>query len=129
MRSDGLASFRLASFRTASFLFVIALAALTASGCQTAPRGAGREPAVERPARPRPEKWARHIPDKPGLRNLHQVSDSLYRGAQPEDEAFAELKGMGIRTVINLRTFSSDRTERTQCKRNELEYVHITTQA
>jgi protein tyrosine/serine phosphatase len=39
------------------------------------------------------------------------VSDTLYRGAQPEDEGWAELRKMGIRTVVNLRLTHSDRDE------------------
>ena len=74
----------------------------------------------------RPEKWARPIAGKPGLSNFHQVSDTLYRGAQPEQEGFAELKKMGIKTVVNLRTFNSDRD---QCKEAGLDYVKISMQA
>ena len=47
----------------------------------------------------------------PGLPNLHKVSDSLYRGAQPTAEGMRRLKAMGIRTVVNLRSFHSDRDE------------------
>ncbi len=45
------------------------------------------------------------------LPNLHKVSDILYRGAQPEAVGFKKLKEMGIKTVINLRKFHSDRDE------------------
>ncbi len=58
--------------------------------------------------------------------NLHQVSDILYRGAQPDDEGFAELKKLGIKTVVNLRSLHSDRSE---CKEAELDYVKIACQA
>jgi protein tyrosine/serine phosphatase len=33
----------------------------------------------------------------------------LYRGAQPTAEGFAELKKMGIKTIVSLRSFNSDR--------------------
>jgi len=46
--------------------------------------------------------------DRPGLPNLHKVTDRLYRGAQPTAEGFVELQRMGIKSVINLRTFHSD---------------------
>ena len=78
------------------------------------------------PARVRPASWAQPMPGRPGLPNLHRVTDWLYRGAQPEDEGFAELKAMGIKTVVNLRTFHSDRDH---CEQNGLDYVHITVQA
>jgi protein tyrosine/serine phosphatase len=58
----------------------------------------------------RPEKWAVKL-DKPGLENFHQVTTNLYRGAQPTTEGAAQLKAMGIKTVINLRSFHSDKDE------------------
>jgi protein tyrosine phosphatase (PTP) superfamily phosphohydrolase (DUF442 family) len=48
--------------------------------------------------------------DIPGVANFAKVSDTLYRGAQPTAEGFKELKRMGIRTVVSLRTTSSDRS-------------------
>ena len=44
-----------------------------------------------------------------GVPNLHKVSETLYRSAQPTAEGMANLKAMGIETVINLRSFHSDR--------------------
>jgi len=57
---------------------------------------------------PAAEPWAQPL-GKPGLKNLHRVSKDLYRGAQPTTEGFRQLKAMGVRTVVNLRSFSSDR--------------------
>ncbi len=74
----------------------------------------------------RPEEWAVAMGNRPGLSNFFRVSDQLYRGAQPEDEGFAELQSLGVKTVVNLRTMHSDRD---QCQEAELEYVHITVQA
>jgi len=50
----------------------------------------------------RPTKWAQPI-EKPGLPNLHRVAPCLYRGAQPTAQGMAELKKMGVKTVVNLR--------------------------
>jgi protein tyrosine phosphatase (PTP) superfamily phosphohydrolase (DUF442 family) len=58
----------------------------------------------------RPAHWA--IPmQMVGVPNLHKVSDTLYRSAQPSAEGMKNLKAMGIETVINLRSFHSDRDE------------------
>jgi hypothetical protein len=63
--------------------------------------------ATPAPTAARPAKWA--IPlQKPGLANFFKVSDILYRGAQPEAKGFAELAGLGIKTVVNLEIFHSD---------------------
>jgi protein tyrosine/serine phosphatase len=47
--------------------------------------------------------------DPPGVPNFHRVDEGLWRGAQPTAEGFRNLERMGVRTVVNLRTFHSDR--------------------
>jgi len=66
-------------------------------------------------------KWATPI-EREGLPNFHKVSEDLYRGAQPTAEGMQELKKLGIKTVINLRAFHSDRDE---IGETELDYEHI----
>ncbi len=44
-----------------------------------------------------------------GVPNFYKVSDNLYRSGQPTAEGMRSLKAMGIRTVVNLRSFHSDR--------------------
>lgn len=60
--------------------------------------------------------------DVPGVGNFAKISDALYRGEQPTAEGMAGLKKMGVKTVVNLRSFSSDRSE---LKGTGLQYVHI----
>ena len=66
-------------------------------------------------------KWAERI-ELPGLPNLHKVSDDLYRGAQPTAEGMKQLKKLGIKTVVNLRSLHSDRDD---IKDTALAYEHI----
>ena len=54
--------------------------------------------------------WAHRL-EVPGVANLHKVSEELYRGAQPTAEGMRQLKKLGIKTVVNLRSFHSDREE------------------
>jgi protein tyrosine phosphatase (PTP) superfamily phosphohydrolase (DUF442 family) len=56
----------------------------------------------------RPANWAQKI-EVAGIKNCFQVTTNLYRGAQPTAEGMAHLKAMGIKTVINLRAFHSDK--------------------
>ena len=66
-----------------------------------------------KPAEPakRPANWAQPI-EMEGVPNLHKVSDSLYRSAQPTAQGMKNLKEkLGIKTVVNLRSFHSDRDE------------------
>ena len=69
----------------------------------------------------RPTRWAQPI-EIGGVPNLHKVSESLYRSAQPTAEGMRNLKAMGIETVLNLRSFHSDREEIGQ---TGLGYEHI----
>lgn len=81
--------------------------------------------AEERATRSRPAAWAVPI-ERSGLPNLHQVSPMLYRGAQPTKTGYAELKELGVRTVVNLRTFHADAAA---CRKHNLAYRHISMQA
>lgn len=38
-----------------------------------------------------------------GIKNFGRVNENFYRGAQPDAEGFAELKKLGVKTVIDLR--------------------------
>ncbi len=56
------------------------------------------------------KEWAQRL-EVPGVANLHKVSEELYRGAQPSSEGMQQLKELGIKTIVNLRSFHSDRGE------------------
>jgi tyrosine-protein phosphatase SIW14 len=87
----------------------------------TAPAVAS-ETAATRPVGPTTRTAAVPRHDIPGLPNFARVSDGLYRGGQPTAEGFAQLKKMGVKTVVNLRSFSSDRRK---LKGTGLRYAHI----
>ena len=69
----------------------------------------------------RPAQWAERIQLK-GVPNLHRVSDTLYRSAQPSAEGMKNLEATGIETIVNLRSFHSDRDK---IKKTGLAYEHI----
>jgi len=58
----------------------------------------------------RPSFWAQPI-EMAGVPNLFQVSTNLYRSAQPTGLGMQEIKREGIKTVVSLRSFHSDRDE------------------
>lgn len=66
--------------------------------------------AGEQAATNRPETWARPV-ELEGVPNLNRVSPQLYRSAQPTPEGMRNLKRLGIITVVNLRSFHTDRDE------------------
>jgi len=65
----------------------------------------------------------RVIPDIP---RFAKVSESLYRGGQPTAKGFAELRKMGVKTIISLRVFDSDRPK---LEGLGLRYLHISFKA
>jgi len=73
----------------------------------------------------RPENWAKKL-TLPGVGNFHKVSSVLYRGQQPTSDGMKALDKMGIKTVVNLRSFNSDRRE---MKDTNMLYQHITMKA
>ena len=56
----------------------------------------------------RPANWAQPI-KVIGINNCFQVTTNLYRGAQPTTAGMAHLRAMGIKTIINLRAWHSDK--------------------
>ncbi len=69
----------------------------------------------------RPASWARPV-KLDGVPNLHKVAPNLYRSAQPTAQGMKELKHMGVETIVNLRSFHSDRDE---IGKTGLGYEHI----
>jgi len=102
---------------------ILALTCLVLIGCAVLGLRTCARPVA--PSRTRAPRWARPL-ERPGLPNLHKVSDGLYRGAQPTAEGFRQLQAMGVRTVVNLRSFHSDRDEMGEA---DLQYEHITMKA
>jgi len=59
---------------------------------------------------PRPGAWAEPVFMK-GVPNLHKVDEGVYRSAQPSALGMRNLDAAGFRTVINLRSFHTDKGE------------------
>ncbi|MBI2922428.1 MAG: tyrosine-protein phosphatase [Planctomycetes bacterium] len=57
-----------------------------------------------------------------GVGNFAKVTEGVWRGEQPTAEGFATLKKMGVKTVVNLRAWHSDRDE---MKGLSLYHLHI----
>ena len=69
----------------------------------------------------RPAEWSQSLL-LAGVPNLHKVSDDLYRSAQPTCEGMSNLKKLGVETIVNLRSFHSDRA---RIGSTGLAYEHI----
>ncbi len=51
----------------------------------------------------------RGVPPSEGIRNFGKVNEELYRGAQPDLDGIRNLKRLGIKSIVNLRTSREDR--------------------
>jgi len=62
-----------------------------------------------------------------GIPNAGKISDSLYRGAQPHETGFSELKKLGITTIVDLRGENRDKAEweRRHAESLGIRFVHI----
>lgn len=58
----------------------------------------------------RPSHWARPLPSL-GIENLHCITPTLFRSAQPEHESGGVLQDLGIKTIVSLRSFNADDEE------------------
>jgi protein tyrosine/serine phosphatase len=56
----------------------------------------------------RPPQWAMPIEMK-GVPNFYRVTTTLYRSAQPTAEGMQNLKRYGIKTIVSLRAYHSDK--------------------
>jgi uncharacterized protein (TIGR01244 family) len=82
--------------------FLLSVVFATACAAQPAvapPLADEAQPAV------RPAEWAKPIDPN---RNLYQITPWLYRSTQPEQSDAAQLKKLGIRTIINFRVNHRD---------------------
>ncbi len=66
--------------------------------------------------------FAEKIEGFPGVKNLGKINENLYRGAQPTFGGLKNLKELGIKTIINLRTMHGEREE---CEELGLRYYHL----
>lgn len=91
-------------------LSLILLSSVPLSGCiKTAPLDVQQ----------RPQDWGMQIS---GKHNFYQISNTLYRSEQPDDQLLAELQKHQIGTVINLRSRDKDQEN---LGHTQLKLVHI----
>jgi tyrosine-protein phosphatase SIW14 len=57
--------------------------------------------------------------------NFGRVDATLYRGAQPEGHDYADLKALGVKTIVNLTSDDAEPTEDAMTTRAGMTYVAI----
>jgi protein tyrosine/serine phosphatase len=61
----------------------------------------------------------------PGIKNFGRINDTYYRGAQPENQDYANLAALGIRTVINLTSDDAEANEKMMVENAGMKYHQI----
>lgn len=94
-------------------LLIILAFAFQSTGCSESSSNEAIQPSAAQTGgqKATSRKLASPRDDVPGVSNFAKVSEVLYRGAQPDRQGFTELKRLGIKTIVNLRTTHSDREE------------------
>ncbi len=59
------------------------------------------------------------------IENFGQVSTTLYRGSQPQGRDYADLKSLGVKTIVNLTSDDADPNERSMAEAAGITYVPI----
>jgi len=62
------------------------------------------------PTVPRPATWAERVPSQ-HLKNFFKLDEGVFRSKQPGRAGFEELRDLGFRTVLNLRSRHTDEDE------------------
>ena len=57
--------------------------------------------------------------------NFGRVDSNLYRGAQPQGRDYADLKALGVRTIVNLTSDDADQNEKALTEAAGMRYVQI----
>ena len=57
--------------------------------------------------------------------NFGRVDSNLYRGAQPQGRDYADLKALGVRTIVNLTSDDADQNEKALTEDAGMKYVQI----
>jgi tyrosine-protein phosphatase SIW14 len=62
-----------------------------------------------------------------GIHNAGKISEFLFRGAQPKEEGFSELKKLGVTTIVDLRGENREEIDWEQSKANAygMRFVNI----
>ena len=81
----------------------------------------------------RPHTWGEALPADPGFPNLHRVTPTLYRSAQPTDAGLRRLAGQQplepgcrpVKTVVSLRLLHDDDVDPKSGAALRLERIHF----
>jgi tyrosine-protein phosphatase SIW14 len=57
--------------------------------------------------------------------NFGRVDSTLYRGAQPQGRDYADLKALGVKTIVNLTSDDAEPNERAMAEGAGMSYVQI----
>jgi tyrosine-protein phosphatase SIW14 len=59
------------------------------------------------------------------IENFGRVDSQLYRGAQPKGRDYADLKALGVKTIVDLTSDDADPNEQALTEATGMAYVHL----
>lgn len=83
----------------------------------------GHQTSTPVPQSERPLTWAQSLPDSK-IGNFYKVTDGIYRGDRPTPDDLKDLQNRGIKTLLDLEYFYTDRYNITESKTN-FKFLHI----
>jgi protein tyrosine/serine phosphatase len=83
-----------------AMLLCLSVVVIPACGGEEKPTGTTTQRAI-----------AQRLPGVAGVENFARVNPGLYRGGQPTEEGFKQLKAMGIKTIIDFRSYHSTKKQ------------------
>ena len=108
-------AFDIRSPRLAKLTTAVAIALASVVTLRAAPSGAGNGEV----------KAAVVATPRVNIDNFGRISDTFYRGAQPDGRGFAELAKLGVKTIINLTSFDALPDEPAMVAEAGMKYVAI----
>lgn len=83
----------------------------------------GYETSTPVPQSERPLTWAQPVTDSK-IDNFYKVTDGIYRGDRPTADDLIELQNLGVKTLLDLEYFHTDRYVVAESKTN-FKFLHI----
>ena len=112
-------AFDIRSPRLAKLATAVAIALASVATLRAAPSGSAA------PARNGEARAAVVATPRINIDNFGRISDTYYRGAQPDGRGFAELAKLGVKTIINLTSFDALPDEPAMVAEAGMKYVAI----
>jgi protein tyrosine phosphatase (PTP) superfamily phosphohydrolase (DUF442 family) len=117
------------ALKSRPYFRIVAILALAAAFNSLVPQKFQAQEAPAPAADPRSIRTFGEKLKVPGIPNAGKVTDTLFRGAQPRERGYEQLKSLGVSMVIDLRNTGPKSPERQRVETLGMRYVSLPTSA